>query len=295
MTALALDVGGTKFAAARVEPDGSLVGELWVRTPATDVWATAAALLTTVADGHTVRRVGIASAGPVDVSAGTVGPLNIAEWCHGFPLVEAVRGLFPDASVALAIDGACCTLAEYRFGAGRGTENQIGMIVSTGIGGGIVSGGRIVGGRTGNAGHIGHVVVPGAEEVPCACGGYGCLEAVASGPSAVRWANAQGWPGSTGLELSRAAADGDDVALAALRRAGTAIGIAVASVAAVLDLDLAVVGGGFGQAGAPLWDPLREAARRHAGLSFSRGLRVVPAALGPRATLIGAGTLVLDS
>lgn len=293
MTALALDIGGTKFAAARVRPDGALVDEHRVETPASEVWAAAEKLLTDVAGGRPVHRVGIGSAGPVDVDAGRVGPLNIPEWRDGFALADAVRSLFPDAEVTLAIDGACCTLAEYRFGAGRGTENQIGMIVSTGVGGGVLLGGRIAGGRTGNAGHIGHVVVPGAEDVACACGGFGCLEAVASGPSAVRWANARGWPGSTGLELSRAAVAGDEVALGALYRAGTALGTAIASTAAVLDLDLAVVGGGFGQAGAPLWEPIRDAARRHARLSFSRDLRIVPAALGGRATLIGAGALTL--
>ncbi len=291
MTALALDIGGTKFAAARVGSDGTPAGEQQVPTPDVGVWAAAESLLAAVAGGRRIDRVGIASAGPVDALAGTVGPLNIAEWRHGFPLVDAVRSLFPGADVTLAIDGACCTLAEYRFGAGRGIDNQIGMIVSTGVGGGIVLEGRILGGRTGNAGHIGHVVVPGAEDVPCACGGFGCLEAVASGPSAVRWANARGWVGSTGMELARAAKSGDDIAAAALSRSGTAIGAAIASTAAVLDLDLAVVGGGFGQAGAQLWDPMREAARRHAGLSFSRGLRVVPAMLGARATLIGAGLL----
>lgn len=293
MTALALDIGGTKFAAARVEPDGTLVDERRVATPATEVWAVAASLLTEVAGGRRVRRIGIGSAGPVDVDAGTVGPLNVPEWRHGFPLVDAVQTLFPDGEITLAIDGACCTLAEYRFGAGRGVPDQIGMIVSTGVGGGVLLGGRIAGGRTGNAGHIGHVVVPGAEGVPCACGGFGCLEAVASGPSSVRWANERGWAGSTGLELSEAAESGDDIALAALHRAGTAVGTAIASAAAVLDLDLAVVGGGFGQAGAPLWGPMRAAARRHAQLSFSRELRIVPAALGGRATLIGAGALTL--
>ncbi|MFF0817955.1 ROK family protein [Rhodococcus sp. NPDC003318] len=293
MTALALDIGGTKFAAARVQPDGTLVGERRVATPASDVWAAAERLLTEVADGRRVRRIGIGSAGPVDVDAGTVGPLNIAEWRHGFTLVDAVQTLFPDAGITLAIDGACCTLAEYRFGAGLGTEDQIGMIVSTGVGGGVLLGGRIAGGRTGNAGHIGHIVVPGAEDVPCVCGGVGCLEAVASGPSAVRWANDRGWPGATGLELSRAADAGDEVARAALHRAGTAVGTAIASTSAVLDLDLAVVGGGFGQAGAALWEPMRAAARRHARLTFNRELRIVPAALGGRATLIGAGALTL--
>ncbi|MFD4295233.1 ROK family protein [Rhodococcus sp. NPDC058505] len=293
MAALALDIGGTKFAAARVRADGTLVAEQRVATPAVGVWEAAERLLVQVADGRRVRRVGIGAAGPVDVDAGVVGPLNVPEWRTGFPLVEAVRSLFPDAEITLAMDGACAALAEYRFGAGRGTPDQIGMIVSTGVGGGVLLGGRIAGGRTGNAGHIGHVVVPGAEDVACACGGVGCLEAVASGPSAVRWANARGWAGSTGLELSRAADDREPTAVAALHRAGTAVGTAIASSAALLDLDLAVVGGGFGQAGPALWEPMRAAAARHARLSFSRGLRIVPAALGGRATLIGAGALTL--
>ncbi|MFC9789757.1 ROK family protein [Rhodococcus sp. NPDC127528] len=293
--ALALDVGGTKLAAGLVSPAGELLRERRVPTPATDVWEATEALLREVADGQPVSAVGIGSAGPVDVEAGIVGPLNIPQWRTGFRLVSAVEALFPGARVHLAIDGACCALAEQRFGAGRGTANQIGMIVSTGVGGGLIVDGRVVGGRTGNAGHIGHVVVPGADDVPCACGGFGCLEAVASGPSSVRWANAHGWAGSTGLELSESANAGDAVALAALRRAGTAVGTAIASTAALLDLELAVVGGGFGQSGAPLWGPMVEAADRHARLSFSRGLRIVPAELGDRATLIGAGALTLVS
>lgn len=293
MTVLALDIGGTKLAAGVLSPDGELLGEQRVPTPAAGVWDATETLLREVADGRPVTAVGIGSAGPVDVDAGVVGPLNIPQWRTGFPLVDAVRSLFPGARVALAVDGACCTLAEQRFGAGRGTANQIGMIVSTGVGGGLILDGRVVGGRTGNAGHIGHVVVPGAEDVPCVCGGFGCLEAVASGPSSVRWANARGWTGTTGHELSESADAGDAVALAALHRAGTAVGTAIASTAALLDLDLAVVGGGFGQSGAPLWGPMREAADRHARLSFSRGLRIVPAELGGRATLFGAGALML--
>ncbi|TQF69151.1 ROK family protein [Rhodococcus spelaei] len=295
MTVLALDIGGTKLAAGLVSPAGELLRERRVPTPTTGVWEATETLLREVSEGRPVTAVGIGSAGPVDVEAGVVGPLNIAQWREGFPLVDAVRSLFPGAQVRLAVDGACCALAEQRFGAGRGTANQIGMIVSTGVGGGVILDGRIVGGRTGNAGHIGHVVVPGVDDVPCACGGFGCLEAVASGPSAVRWANARGWVGSTGLELSESANAGDEVALAALHRAGTAVGTAITSAAALLDLELAVVGGGFGQSGEPLWGPMVEAAARHARLSFSSGLRIVPAELGGRATLIGAGALMLVS
>ncbi|MFD4181220.1 ROK family protein [Rhodococcus sp. NPDC058514] len=292
MTGLALDIGGTKLAAGLISPDGELLTEKRTPTPTTGVWDAAATLLRTVADGHAISGIGIASAGPVDVESGTVSPLNIPDW-RDFPIVDAARELFPGVPVRMAMDGTCTALGEYRFGAGRGSGNMLGMVVSTGVGGGVLLGGQIVGGRTGNAGHIGHVVVPGAEDVPCACGGVGCLEAVASGPSSVRWANAQGWSGSTGLELSESAQSGDPVALAALRRSGTAVGVAIASAAALLDLELAVVGGGFAQAGPPMWEPMRAAAAAHAGLSFTRGLRIVPAALGGRATLIGAGALTL--
>ncbi|MFC4604123.1 ROK family protein [Rhodococcus kronopolitis] len=293
MTALALDIGGTKLAAGLVASDGTLLDEHRVPTPATGVWDAAAGLLRAVAGGRTVTAVGIASAGPVDVGAGTVAPLNISEWRGGFPIVEGTRSLFTRATVRLAIDGACCTLAEHRLGAGRGTGDLLGMIVSTGIGGGLVLGGAVVAGRTGNAGHIGHVVVPDAEDTPCACGGVGCLEAVASGPSSVRWANSRGWRGATGVELAASARAGDAVALAALDRAGTALGAAIASTAALADLDLAVVGGGFALAGPALWEPMRAAARRRAGLSFTRGLRIVPAELGGSATLAGAAALTL--
>ncbi|AQA24644.1 ROK family protein [Rhodococcus sp. MTM3W5.2] len=292
MTGLALDIGGTKLAAGLISADGELLAEKRSPTPTAGVWDAAATLLRSVADGHTITGVGIASAGPVNIEAGTVSPLNIPDW-RDFPIVDAVRELFPGVPVRMAMDGTCTALGEYRFGAGRGTPDMLGMIVSTGVGGGVLLGGRPVGGRTGNAGHIGHVVVPGAEDIACACGGVGCLEAVASGPSSVRWANARGWAGTTGLELSESAQAGDAIALAALRRSGTAVGVAIASASALLDLDLAVVGGGFAQSGPPMWEAMRQAAAARAGLSFTRGLRIVPAELGGRATLIGAGALTL--
>ncbi len=136
------------------------------------------------------------------------------------------------------------------------------------------------------------MVVPGGTE-PCTCGGIGCLETVASGPASVRWARSHGWRGATGVELAKAAADGDAVAMAALDRAGTALGQAIASAAALIDVDLAVIGGGFAQAGPPLWDPLRRAAERHARWSFVSNLRVVPAELGAAGTLVGAGGLAI--
>lgn len=291
MAVLGLDVGGTKLAAALVEADGTVLRSATAPTPERDVWAATRALLDGVAGEHRPTAIGIGSAGPIDRDAGTVSPLNIPDW-RRFPLRQAVQQAHPGLPVRLAGDGGCIALAEHRFGAGRGTPDLLGVIASTGVGAGVLRGGEVVHGRTGNAGHLGHLVVDAGGQ-DCACGGVGCLETVASGPSAVRWAQAHGWEGDDGKQLADAAAAGDLVPVAALQRAGTALGQAFASAAALLEVDLVVLGGGFSQAGEALWQPLRAAVRRHARLDFTRELRVVPAELGPAAGVVGAAALNL--
>lgn len=290
MMVLALDIGATKFAVGVVYAGRKVRDVRRVDVPRESVWPACRDLLREVAGDATVSAIGIGSAGPVDVRTGVTGPLNIPEWKSGFPIVAEVQRLFPSAAVRFAIDGACLALAEHHVGALRGVPNGLAMTVSSGIGGGIIADGRVVLGRTGNAGHVGHIVVPGWD-VPCECGGVGCVEAIASGMSSVRWAREQGWRGETGAGLAKAAHSGDEIALAALHRAGTALGTAIASAASTLDIDRVVIGGGFAQSGEPLWDPLRAALTRHAGLDFLRDLRVVPSRITNGATLVGAGVL----
>lgn len=290
MMVLALDIGATKFAVGVVHAGRKVRDVRRVDVPRESVWEACRALLLEVAGETTVSAIGIGSAGPVDVRTGITGPLNIPEWKPGFPIVAEVQQLFPTAAVRFAIDGACLALAEHHVGALRGVPNGLAMTVSSGIGGGIIADGRVVLGRTGNAGHVGHIVVPGWD-VPCECGGVGCVEAIASGMSSVRWAREQGWRGETGAGLAKAAHSGDEIALAALRRAGTALGTAIASAASTLDIDRVVIGGGFAQSGEPLWEPLRAALTRHAGLDFLRELRVVQSRITNGATLVGAGVL----
>lgn len=293
MTALALDIGATKFAAGVVDSTYRLDGVRRAAVAVDDPWAQCRNLLLAVAGDNPVTAIGIGSAGPVDVPHGVAGPLNIPPWRAGFPIVDRVRTLFPDAVVRFAIDGACLALAEHRLGGLRGVADGLALTVSSGVGGGIVADGRVLLGRTGNAGHIGHLVVPG-DDTPCACGGFGCVEAVASGMSAVRWAREQGWTGTTGVELAAAARDSEPVARAAMARAGTALGQAVCSAAALLDVDRVIIGGGFAHSGPPLWEPLRAAVSRHAGLGFVRDLRVELSTLAEGATLVGAGILAVD-
>ncbi len=245
--------------------------------------------------GGVIGAVGIASPGPLDLAAGTTSPVNIACW-RNFPLRDRVAAAAPGVPVRIAGDALCVALGEHWRGAGQGAQFLLGMVVSTGVGGGLVLGGAPYLGRTGNAGHVGHVIVdPGGH--PCGCGGRGCVETVASGPALVRWARANGWSAPTGAggkELAAAARAGEEVPAQAFQRAAAALAVTIASTAAVCDLDLVVIGGGVGRSGPVLFEPLRTALAAYAGLDFLSGLRVVPAALGADAGLVGAAALCRD-
>ncbi|MGZ8801093.1 MAG: ROK family protein [Mycobacterium sp.] len=294
---LAIDIGGTKIAVGLVADDGELGHHAQLPTPDGDaeaIWAVVDSLITealAAAGGH-VRGVGIASAGPIDLPTGTISPINIIEW-QRFPIVERVSAL-TGAPVRLGGDGLCMALGERWRGAGRGAQFLLGMVVSTGVGGGLVLDGAQYGGRTGNAGHVGHVVVD-RDGGPCSCGGRGCVETIAAGPRMVKWARDNGWDApaeADAKKLADAANAGNLVALRAFRRGATAVAAMIASVGAVCDLDLVVVGGGVAKSGALLFDPLRDALATYARLDFLRGLRVLPAELGGDAGLVGAAALL---
>ena len=296
---LVLDIGGTKIAAGLVDADGQLLHQNRRPTPRSsdpeEVWAAAERTIidALAAAGGEVSGAGISSAGPIHLPDGTISPVNIAAW-RGFPIRDRVSATVPGVPVRLAGDGLCMALGEHWRGAGQGARFMLGMVVSTGIGGGLVLDGLPYGGRTGNAGHVGHVVVD-QDGPECNCGGRGCVEAIASGPRLVSWARERGWaaaPDADAKELADAAAGGDPIALRAFDRGAGAVAAMIASVAAVCDLDLVIIGGGVAKAGPVLFDPLHAALRNYAGLDFIRGLKVVPADLGGDAGLVGAAALL---
>ncbi len=294
---LGIDVGGTKLACGRVTGDGRLTAVRRTATPPGEdpetVWRALADLVDAVGAEGPYDAIGIGCGGPMRWPDGVVSPLNLPAW-RGFPLLERVRARFGGGRpVRIHNDAVAYALGEARWGAGRGAAHVLGMVVSTGVGGGLVLGGRPVDGATGNAGHIGHVVAePGGPR--CGCGGRGCLEAVARGPAIAADAVARGWTGDPDAQAVAAGARaGDRAALAAYARAGQALGTVLAGVVALLDLEVVSVGGGVAQAGAPLWDPLRSAFAAQARLHYTRGVRVVPAGLGPYAGVVGAAALVL--
>ncbi len=298
--ALAIDLGGTKVDAALVDADGIVVTSSIHRAP-TGPTASRAALAEAV--GHVAESalahaapddrlvgIGVGSAGPVDLATGTIAPLNIPQ-AAGLPIVHLLGELRPDVPVRLALDGACLALAEHWRGAARGTRNALAMVVSTGIGGGLIIDGAPVTGRSGNAGHIGQVRL--RERPPGSPPTDGTLETLASGPHTVHWARTQGWTGYTGEELAASYAAGDPVAVAAVRRSASAVGEAIASVATLLDLEIAVIAGGFARVAGDYLDLVRASAQDAAPFEYVRRLRVTASGLGDHGPLVGAAALVL--
>jgi glucokinase len=240
--------------------------------------------------GETLVGVGIGCAGPVSLERGLVSPLNIAVW-RNFPLRKLISDALPGIPVALRLDGSCLALAEHWVGAARGVSNLMGIVVSTGIGGGLILHDRLVEGTSGNAGHLGHMEVGGFDD-RCACGGIGCVEAIASGPKTVAWARSHGFAGTTGEELSVAYTSGDPIARLAVERSGRAIGQAIASATALLDLEVVVVSGGFSRVTPDLFDHIRTAIATRTEFTFVTDVRVIPSTLTDSGPLIGAAALI---
>jgi glucokinase len=278
---LAVDIGGTKLAAALVDRSGQIRWEERVPTPpgapAEALWEGVAGLissaLTSAAPAATPVACGIGCGGPMEQHGERVSPLNIPGW-RGFPLrgrVATLTGL----PTWVDNDAKALALAEGWVGATRGLDAYISMVVSTGVGGGIVLDGRLLDGEAGNAGHIGHVTVEPDGRL-CACGARGCLEAEASGTAIAA---------TTGRPAAEA---GPDV----IARTGRLVGRAVASVANLLDLRLAAVAGsvalGFG---APFFEAAQREIDDRARLDFSRGCRIIASGLGGSGPLIGAAAV----
>ncbi|CAL9316953.1 ROK family protein [Streptomyces sp. SudanB66_2053] len=301
----ALDIGGTKIAGALVDREGRIQARAQRPTPAREdgdtVMAAVAAVIGDLTASPLWERagaVGIGSAGPVDASTGTVSPVNVPGW-RDYPLVAGVRDAAGGLPVELIGDGVAITAAEHWQGAARGHDNALCMVVSTGVGGGLVLGGRLHPGPTGNAGHIGHISVD-LDGDPCPCGARGCVERIASGPNIARRALDNGWgPGPDGdtsaAAVAAAARAGDPVAVASFERAARALAAGIAATATLVEIDIAVIGGGVGKAGEVLFAPLRKALTEYATLSFVQRLTVVPAQMGTDAGLVGAAAAALFS
>jgi glucokinase len=274
--ALAIDIGGTKLAAARVDERGTVHERTQAATAGDDaeaLFATLTGIIDTVRAAGPVEVCGVGCGGPMAPGGATVSPLNIPQW-RDFPLAARLAA---HLQVPVFVDNDAKALArgEGWIGAAAGEQHFLAMVVSTGVGSGLVVEGRLLHGATGNAGHIGHVIaVPGGRR--CACGARGCLEAEASGLAITAHT---GRPAHEAPALVR-------------QRTGRLVGEVVGSVVNLLDLRLAVVAGsvalGFGD---DFFHTAQRALDRTCTISFARGVRIRPAGLGAMAPLVGAAAI----
>lgn len=277
---LAVDIGGTKLAVGIVGTDGNIVDRRTVPTPRTSDAEVLFATLTGAIDdlgaaAHGPQAIGVGCGGPMTPGGEAVSPLNIPAW-RDFPL-RARLAQHCRLPVRVDNDAKALARAEGWIGAAARADNYIAMVVSTGVGGGIVVDGRLLDGETGNAGHVGHIIVE-PDGAICGCGARGCLEAEASGTAIAR--NTGGPPADATTEVRS--------------HTGRLVGRAIASVANLLDLQLAVVSGSvaFGY-GETFFGAAQAEIDERCRLDFSRGTRVVPGALHDDGPIIGAAAVAL--
>ena len=262
MTCLAVDVGGTKIAAARVSPEGDIEGRVHtVATPAREGSGAVIDTLTSVVrrlDHDDVEVVGISSAGVIDSDRGVVlaSTASICGWAGTElgPRLEKRLG-WP---VSVLGDGHAFAVGEAVYGAARDAHSLLLLAVGTGVGGSYVSGRRPLLGRHFAGGHVGHVAVPEAAGLLCDCGKYGHVEALGGGAGMVRWYRAKGGDASvdSAADLFRRRCT-DPVAAAAIELGASAVGTAAGSLANAFDPEVVVVAGGLSQAGTTWEAPMR--------------------------------------
>ena len=272
---LAVDIGGTKLSVGVVSGSGEILSHGRALTPQTQVWSTLSELIASQMAASEVELVacGVGCGGPMSPNGDFVSTLHIPEW-RDFPLRSSLEKL---VQMPVYIDGDAKALVqgEVWCGAVAGQTDVVGMVVSTGVGGGIISGGKVLDGRSGNAGHIGHVIVVPDGRL-CACGSRGCLEAHASGRSI---------EAITGKPAAQASQE-------VVQETGRLVARALVSVGATLDVRSAVIAGsvalGFG---APFFEAVQSELDRSAKIGFIDGFKVCPAGLGPLSPLVGAAAV----
>ena len=307
--ACGVDVGGTKISGGVVDQDGSVVEELRVVSPATDVGAIEDAitsLVTELRSRHEITAVGVGAAGYVDKSRAVVMFAPNIAWRDVNLKSELEERI--DLPVVVENDANAAAWGEFTYGAGHDIDDLLMVAVGTGVGGGVVLDGELYRGAFGVGAEIGHMrVVP--DGILCGCGNRGCLEQYASGSALVREVRVAARGGSllaadlldraggdpdeiTGPLVTEAAHDGDPFAVEQLAVLGRWLGEGIASLTAVLDPAVVVIGGGVSEAGDLLLEPVRSAfASQLTGRGHRPVLDIRRARLGNRAGLIGAADL----
>lgn len=305
---VAVDLGGTLIRSALINEKGEILARAQRETLAQEgpepVIRRIEACIRDVARG--TETISIAAPGPLNPWKGIIHQApNLPGW-RDVPLADILHRTFK-VPVYLNNDANLAALAEHRFGAGQGVDDLIYLTISTGIGGGIISQGRLLLGIKGLAAEVGHMVLE-PEGPPCGCGGQGHLEALASGPAIARRAVEEIEKGTktsitklvegelskvTAKVVAQAAQGGDPLANSIFKEAGFYIGLGITNLLHILNPELVIIGGGVSKAGDLLFDPIKETVKARAMLSYQEGLRIVSAALRDDVGLLGAAAFVL--
>ena len=284
-----VDLGRTKTALGLIDPQNRVVSRRRLSTDAQRgaesvverIALTVADLAAELPAGERICALGICTPGPVDHAEGVVLEPHELEGLHNTPL----RKLLADRlrlPVSLDHDAKSAALGEFYFGAGRGASALAYIVAGTGVGAAIVVDGEVLRGVRDLAGEVGHITLDRHGE-PCPCGSRGCVETFLGGPALERR-----YPEAlSGERITQLAREGDERARRVLCEAGEALGLAVATMAMILNIDLYVVGGSVAKAGDLLLEPARRILPRYSFASVSSGVRIVPSALGDDAPLLG--------
>jgi glucokinase len=315
-TYIAVDLGGTNIRAERFTAEAASCGRFQLKTNAHDGPRPVLERLVQAIqqvfppDRTEVAAIGIGAPGPLDPKAGViVKAANLPGW-ENVPLRDVLQARF-SVPVHLGNDANLGALAEWKFGAAKGHQDVIYLTISTGIGGGIISGGRLITGARGMGGELGHTIAVAPTGPVCGCGQQGCLETVASGPAIARRAVERirdgvrsrvpglapgGLSTVTAEMVGQAAAEGDRLAREVVTEAGTYLGRSIATFMHVFNPSIVVIGGGVSQIGDLLFDAIRAGVQKYAqSEAYWNNCPIVPAALGEEVGLLGALALALEA
>jgi glucokinase len=307
---LAIDLGGTKIAAALIAPDNRVMDRTHSPTlvseglqPVVDrIFAMIDRLLSQcTTDAAQLDGIAIAAAGAIDTDKGLItSSPNLPGWSN-VPLRDMVRERYGVDS-CLVNDANAAALAEHRLGAGRGTNNLIYLTVSTGIGGGIIVNGELYSGISGCAGELGHMTID-ANGPECDCGNVGCLEVFASGKAVAGEAKRRikqggqsrltdivsgNLEGITAEKVAMAAQGGDRLAMEVISRAAGYLGVGMVNLVNIFNPEMIVVGGGLSKMGELLLGPARQVVKQRVFPLCAGAVRIVTAELGDDAGVLGA-------
>lgn len=307
---IGIDLGATKIALGLIDPDDRIVSCYRMPTdgdagPQVVVERTARAVAEIAGElpaGERVAAVGICSPGPVDHESGTlIDPPNL-QGLHNTPLRQMLSHRL-GLPVSLEHDAKAAALGEFHYGAGRGERSMIYLVVGTGLGAAIIIDGKLYRGMQNSAGEVGHITLDRDGEL-CLCGSRGCAETYVAGPWLARRYErgleeegrepAGGWP-ITGETVARLARQGDPLAVRVMTQAGEALGVVVASMAMILDIELFVVGSSVAKAGDLLLGPARNVVPSYSYDSVSRRVRIVTTELWDDGPILGCGWLARQS